>query len=187
MPLSYNEKWQAVTQNDATYDGLFYYGVRSTGVFCRPSCKSKPPLQKNVQFFETITAASSDGFRPCKRCRPDLLIYQPNQELLKQVKDFYDAQYADPVALPLQSTHFPVSHAHLARLFKEQYGQTPNEYLNWLRAKKAADLLIHSQTSIQNIALDCGFGSLSSFYDWFKRRYGVSPNKYRQTGAPSLM
>jgi len=73
MALTDNEKWNSIVNCDSFYDGVFYYGVRTTGIFCRPSCKSKEPLKKNVVFFDRIEDAYSYGLRPCKRCRPDVL------------------------------------------------------------------------------------------------------------------
>jgi methylphosphotriester-DNA--protein-cysteine methyltransferase len=66
------QKWNAVQKGDPTFDGVFFYGVRSTGIYCRPSCRSKMPLRKNVEFFDSAEKAEERGFRPCKRCKPDL-------------------------------------------------------------------------------------------------------------------
>jgi AraC family transcriptional regulator of adaptative response / methylphosphotriester-DNA alkyltransferase methyltransferase len=85
-----DQKWQAVLENDEHYDGLFFYGVKSTKIFCRPSCKSKPPLKKNIVYFETEKQAEQAGYRPCKRCRPDLLEYRPIKEIAEKVKLLLD-------------------------------------------------------------------------------------------------
>lgn len=73
--------WQAVLHNDASYDGIFFYGVRTTGIYCRPSCKSKLPKRENVCFFTSSEQARKEGFRPCKRCHSDLIDYQPMRSL----------------------------------------------------------------------------------------------------------
>ena len=65
-----NNKWKVVIENDNSFDECFFYAVKSTGIFCRPSCRSKPPLQNNVEFFHTSEEAVKAGYRPCKRCRP---------------------------------------------------------------------------------------------------------------------
>ena len=67
------EMWKAVSENDPSYDGILFYAVKSTGIYCRPSCKSKIPKRENVCFFDTAEKARAAGFRPCKRCRSDLL------------------------------------------------------------------------------------------------------------------
>ncbi|MDR2756488.1 MAG: hypothetical protein LBC20_12345 [Planctomycetaceae bacterium] len=72
-----DQKWEAVLNNDERYDGLFFCGVKTTKIFCRPSCKAKTPLKKNVEYFENPKQAEKAGYRACKRCRPDLLECQP--------------------------------------------------------------------------------------------------------------
>lgn len=78
------QRWQAVLDNDRRYDGAFFYGVASTGIFCRPSCPSRPPRRDRVRFFPTADAALAAGFRPCKRCRPDLTDFSPAKTLLRR-------------------------------------------------------------------------------------------------------
>ena len=180
MTLTAAEKWQAINHNNADYDGQFYYGVKTTGIFCRPSCKSKPPLAPNTLFFDSAQAASEHGFRPCKRCRPDLYEYQPVLELLEQAKSIYFTHFADKEALTAGLNSLPVSQTHLIRLFRTHYGVTPNEYLNRLRVDNACLRLLHSNACLLDIAYSTGFGSLSGFYFWFKKTCGVSPLEYRR-------
>ena len=180
MLLTDAEKWQAVHQNNAAYDGRFYYGVKTTGIFCRPSCKSKPPLAGNTLFFDNAETACRQGFRPCKRCRPDLLEYQPALELLEQAKSLYQTHFADKEQLAAELKSLPISQAHLIRLFRTQLDVTPNEYLNRLRVDNARLRLLHSNASLLDIAYSTGFGSLSGFYFWFKKTCGVSPLEYRR-------
>lgn len=78
------QRWQAVLDNDRRYDGTFFYGVASTGIFCRPSCPSRPPRRDRVRFFPTADAALAAGFRPCKRCRPDLTDFPRAKTLLRR-------------------------------------------------------------------------------------------------------
>ncbi|MFT9494790.1 Ada metal-binding domain-containing protein [Anaerosolibacter sp.] len=82
------EKWNAVMNNNEHYDGLFFYAVKTTKIFCRPSCKAKVPLRKNTLFFSSADEALKEGFRPCKMCRPDINnpVFDPNKELIKKVK-----------------------------------------------------------------------------------------------------
>ena len=180
MLLTDAEKWQAVHQNNAAYDGRFYYGVKTTGIFCRPSCKSKPPLAGNTLFFDNAETACRQGFRPCKRCRPDLLEYQPALELLEQAKSLYQTHFADKEQLAAELRSLPISQAHQIRLFRTQLDVTPNEYLNRLRVDNARLRLLHSNASLLDIAYSTGFGSLSGFYFWFKKICGVSPLEYRR-------
>jgi AraC family transcriptional regulator of adaptative response / methylphosphotriester-DNA alkyltransferase methyltransferase len=181
MSSTDNEKWDAVIHCDDAYDGKFFYGVKTTGIFCRPSCKSKPPLRENVEFFDNIEDACNNGFRPRKRCRPDLLEYKPKAELLNKVKTIYDNFFNDSSKLALEIKQLHVSQNHLIRLFKQQFGMTPIEYINKLRIEKAIQLLSYAETNTLNIAFLCGFGSLSSFYGCFKKQTGITPNEYKKT------
>lgn len=79
------EKWQAVASCDSKYDGMFFYGVKTTGIFCRPSCKSRTPIRANVIFFDNVVNAIEAGFRSCKRCCPDKIVFEPDLELVKKV------------------------------------------------------------------------------------------------------
>ena len=82
--ISDNEKWQAVENCDKSYDDIFIYGVKTTGIFCRPSCRSKTPVRTNIVFFTNPTNAIEAGFRPCKKCRPDKIVFEPDLELVKK-------------------------------------------------------------------------------------------------------
>ena len=178
--LTDQEKWDAVSRNDALYDGNFFYGVKTTGVFCRPSCKSKLPRRENVVFFSGAEDARASGLRPCKRCRPDLLEYQPAADLLEQAKKLVETQFADCNKLAEGINRLPVSRIHLVRLFRQNFGVTPAEYANSLRVKKAATCLTDANANVLDIALLSGFGSLSSFYASFKKHFGTTPAEYRR-------
>lgn len=180
MMLGDHEKWEAVRHCDQTFDGRFYYGVKTTGIFCRPSCKSKTPLRENVEFFEDSSAACASGMRPCKRCRPDLLEYNPTQELLLQIKSIFDNDYTDRGKLASKLKQVPVSPTHLTRLFQQYYGMTPTEYQNRLKLANALECLSVPGLSVLDVALASGFGSLSSFYACFRKNFGVTPAEYRR-------
>lgn len=178
--LSEKEKWLAVQHNDSNYDGQFFYGVKTTGIFCRPSCRSKSPRRENVAFFDRAADACAHGLRPCKRCRPDLLEYQPASELLHQAKAIFDHCFADPEKLTDETKRLPVSKNHLSRLFVQHFGATPSDYVNRLRVNKAAASLAADDTNVLHIAMSAGFGSLSSFYANFKKHYGMTPDEFRR-------
>lgn len=180
MALSKEEKWNAVVHCDSSYDGLFLYGVKTTGIFCRPSCKSKEPRKNNVEFFDGIEEAYSYGLRPCKRCRPDLIEFNPMLVLIKKTKDIFDTYFTDREKLSAETKELGISQNHLIHLFRQQFHMTPTEYINQLRVQKAIDLLINTDINILNIALLCGFGSLSNFYEFFKRQAKLTPSKYRK-------
>jgi AraC family transcriptional regulator of adaptative response / methylphosphotriester-DNA alkyltransferase methyltransferase len=88
-----DEKWQAVVSCDKRYDGIFFYGVKTTGIFCKPSCKSKTPVRDNVVFFDHTAGAIENGFRSCKRCCPDKVFFDPELEFVRRAKDVFDSEY----------------------------------------------------------------------------------------------
>ncbi|ACL20138.1 bifunctional transcriptional activator/DNA repair enzyme AdaA [Desulfitobacterium hafniense] len=179
MTLSTEEKWQAVLACDPAYDGQFFYGVQTTGIFCRPSCKSKNPKRENVVFFDNAAQARAWGLRPCKRCRPDLAEFQPQKELAEKIKGIYDLYFADHSRLREELKKLGVGRNRTGQVFYAHYGKIPAEYLNTLRIESAQKLLTHTQESTLQIALQSGFESLSTFYTHFRRLTGVSPKEYR--------
>lgn len=176
------EWWNAVISCDKNYDGLFYYAVKTTGIFCRPSCRAKAPLKKNTLFFNNVNDAVKEGFRPCKLCRPDMreCNYEPNKELVEKVKEWLNISYNKSLNLKETTKNFGISLSHLTRLFKEYYGMTPNEYIVQIRINKSIQLLSESNLDILEIAYEVGFKSLSSFYKYFKEQVGCRPKEYRK-------
>lgn len=160
---------------------MFYYAVITTGIFCRPSCKAKIPLKKNIVFFDTIEDALKNGFRPCKMCRPDLneTTYEPNKDLVERAKKLITNNYNKSFETKKIAQMLGLSNTHLVRLFKHYYGMTISEYLIELRIKEATRLLTHTDTEITKIALDAGFQSMSNFYKIFRMRTGLTPKEYR--------
>lgn len=180
MELTQQEKWQALVLCDARYDALFLYAVRSTGIFCRPSCKSRCPAQRNVVFFTTCDEAMAEGFRPCKRCRPDLHDFQPLEALAERTKKVIDDFFDQREILSLEMKKLGVTQNHLIVTFRRKFGLTPMEYRNTRLAAQVQEMLSHSDEAIMSIALSCGFESLSAFYAFFKKQTGTAPNQYRR-------
>lgn len=174
------KKWDAVVKCDSKYDGEFFYGVKTTKIFCRPSCKSKTPLRENIIYFTKQEEAIGNGFRPCKRCRPDLLQYQPIQELVEKAKNIYDENFTDDFIMKEKIHDLHVTNNHLVKVYFKQYGMTPSEYISIKRIELAKKLLVTTQDTILTIANECGYQSLSTFYDNFNRIVDVSPRKYRR-------
>ena len=179
MKLTDDQMWEATKNNDETKDGRFFYAVKTVGVFCRPSCKSKTPLRKNVMYFETAADAERAGFRPCKRCRPDLMDYAPVLEIAKRTKELMDDCFTERERLSSELSLLGVSQGHLAVIFKQQYGVSPTQYLSRLRLSYAKRLLSECKMSIVDIAYEIGYDSVSAFYGFFKRQTGMTPQKYR--------
>lgn len=170
--MTEQEMWDAVQNADANYDGLFFYAVKSTGIFCRPSCKSKPPKRKNVCYFASADKARAAGFRPCKRCRSDLLDYQPMRQIAAEIKRRLDS------AMPLSDVG--LSRRRITDIFKQEYGVTPKEYADALRLQSAQRMLQQTGEKIITIAYQAGFSSLTSFNRFFKQKTGQTPTEYRK-------
>ncbi len=180
LPITWDEMYEAVIHNDESYDAVFFYAVKSTGIYCRPSCKSRAPKRENTEFFLTSEQALAAGYRACKRCRSDLLDYKPMQEIALKVKELMDAMPLDVCHLQQEMGTMGLSYKRLVEIFKDVYGVSPSAYRSNLRFMKAQALLSQSNIAIVDIALSVGFGSLSAFYAFFKERAQKSPAAYRR-------
>lgn len=178
--MTEREMWQAVLNNDAGYDGVFFYAVKTTGIYCRPSCKSKPPKKENICFFETSEQARKAGFRPCKRCRSDLIDYQPMKQIAEDVKCKIEKVYREQADLCKKLNEVGITGRRLADIFKDEYGMTPKAYADHLRLAEAKRLLKDTDKKVIDIAYSVGFGSLSAFYSFFKKEEKITPSEYRR-------
>jgi AraC family transcriptional regulator of adaptative response / methylphosphotriester-DNA alkyltransferase methyltransferase len=171
------EKWKAVIENNGESDGKFFYAVRTTKIFCRPSCKSKAPLRANVNFFDSKQKALDAGYRPCKRCRPDLIEFSPSERLTTKAKDIIDIYFSDADELEKHIQKLGVSKSYLNKLFLQAYDKTIAEYLRSVRIRRAAAMLLDG-VKVTECAFACGFESISAFYSNFKKETGCSPKNY---------
>ena len=183
--MNEDQMCEAVRDCDAACDGKFYYGVKTTGIYCRPSCKSKLPKRENVVFFGTREEAENAGFRPCKRCRPDLLQYDPAMVLSKRTKELLDQHFSDRLKLGKDMKGMGVSRKHLTQVFKQEFDITPSEYLIQVRIAAARQLL-QDGADISDAAGMAGYENLSEFYDHFRRQTGMTPARYRQIFADNI-
>ena len=174
------EKWEAVVRGDETADGAFFYAVKSTGIFCRPSCRSKKPSPENVRYFDRAEDAVSAGFRPCKRCRPDLAVYRPDREVTERAKAAIRENLADKKQASEALSRLGLTRHRLDQIFRAREGVSPAEYLNKLRVEEAAKALRSSDRSTLDIAQSLGFESPSAFADFFKKRAGAAPRAFRK-------
>ena len=163
-------------------DAVFTVAVRTTGIYCRPSCNPpRKPKPENVEFFNSPLEAKQAGFRACKLCRPDGI---SNLEIEKRiVTGLTQNALADPTVfegVTDMANAANVSLSRLYKLFKTHRGVTPLEMLNRIRVQNACKRLDQARSSISEIALEVGFQSLSAFNANFKRFMGVSPLEYRR-------
>jgi AraC family transcriptional regulator of adaptative response/methylated-DNA-[protein]-cysteine methyltransferase len=181
LPFSSDEsRWQALTDRDASADGEFFYAVRTTGVFCRPSCASRAPRRENVAFFGTTAEAESAGFRACKRCQPTSL---PRElAIVERACRVLDADPQQRVTLAQLSGAVHVSPFHLQRLFTRVVGVSPRQYQAARRAETLRDGLRRGENVTQAMHA-AGFSSVSRMYDAAPAELGMTPSTYRKKGA----
>lgn len=172
-----SERWNAVITNDRSYDGKFFYGVKSTGIFCRPSCVSKLPKPENVVFFNSREEAESAGFRPCKRCRPDLIAYDPGARLAEEAKAIIDCNFTERQELVKKLNALGITRRHLTELFEKRFDLSPEQYIAQIRFQCAKELLDAGCRST-DAAFAVGMESSASFAAFFKKQAGISPTEY---------
>lgn len=175
-------RWAAVTRRDADADGHFVYAVRSTGVYCRPSCPSRPKRRANVFFFAAGAEARAAGYRPCKRCHPDAASARERQrEAVAKTCSLIEA--ADgPVPLDALARAAGFSAFHLHRLFRAATGVTPRAYAAARRDARARGELAAGET-VTAALYGAGYGSASRFYARAPAALGMKPAAYRAGGG----
>lgn len=185
--IAEREAWNAVLARDASLDGAFVYAVRSTGVFCRPSCPARRPLRGNVEFFASASAARGAGFRACRRCRPERTISPaPIEEAVQQLAREIVAQPARSFALRDLARRAGYSPSHLQRSFRSILGSSPKELQAAARtaAFKAA---LRGNASVADAVYAAGFGSTSRVYEKSDARLGMTPRAWRSGGAGEVI
>ena len=178
---SETDRWNAVVTCDAEADGVFYYSVKTTGVFCRPSCSSRQPLRKNVLFHATAKAARHAGFRPCKRCRPE---QTPSdlpqaQAVIKVCRMLESCEQRPPMESLAAETGLSASRLH--RVFQNHVGLTPGEYFKAKQSERVRNEL-STATDITHAIYRSGYQSNAQFYSDVKETIGMSPTQFRSGG-----
>jgi AraC family transcriptional regulator, regulatory protein of adaptative response / methylated-DNA-[protein]-cysteine methyltransferase len=185
-PVHDEERWQAVKRRDPAFDGKFLFAVRTTGVYCRPSCASRPAKRENVSFFPTGAEAEKAGYRACKRCRPDKLgAPDPQMQAVKRACERIEQAEEAPKLAELAASA-GLSPYHFHRVFKAITGVTPKAYAAETRARRAADKLRTAGTVTEAI-YDAGFNSSSRFYENTDARLGMTPGAVRRGGAGAVI
>jgi AraC family transcriptional regulator, regulatory protein of adaptative response / methylated-DNA-[protein]-cysteine methyltransferase len=185
-PARDEERWQAVSRRDPAFDGKFLFAVRTTCVYCRPSCASRPAKRENVSFFDTGALAEKAGYRACKRCRPDQFdAPDPQVQAVKRACERIEAAEEAPKLADLAAS-VGLSPYHFHRVFKTITGVTPKAYAAEMRARRAADKLRTAGTVTEAI-YDAGFNSSSRFYENTDARLGMTPGAVRRGGAGAVI
>ena len=182
QPASEEDRcWDAVRRRDKAFDGKFFFSVRTTGIYCRPSCASRAAKRENVSFHATAEAAERAGFRACKRCKPDRLgAADPKVEAVRRACERIAAAEEAPKLADL-AARAGMSPFHFHRLFKRVAGVTPRAYAAQIKARRAADGLRTAETITEAI-YDAGFNSSSRFYESSAARLGMTPTAVRRGG-----
>ena len=175
-------RWARIVARDRNADGLFWYSVVTTGVYCRPSCPSRTANPKNVRFHDTLSAAKAAGFRPCKRCNPDGdSAVDENTAIVARTCRMIEQSDEEPSLGDLAAAAGR-SPSHFHRLFKSVTGLTPKEYAAAHRAAKVREKL-QSGGSVTEAIYAAGFNSSSRFYEKSSKMLGMLPTHYRSGGA----
>jgi AraC family transcriptional regulator of adaptative response/methylated-DNA-[protein]-cysteine methyltransferase len=174
-----DQQWQQVLARDTRSDGKFVYAVRTTGIYCRPTCPSRRPRRDNVDFFSRPSAAEKAGFRACRRCQPNSV--HPQMDIIHAACKFIDSHLDERVTLAAMSKHLGFSPFHVQRLFKKILGITPQEYQSTQRLASFKSNLKRSG-NVTDAIYQAGYGSSSRVYEHASEKLGMTPCSYRNHG-----
>jgi AraC family transcriptional regulator, regulatory protein of adaptative response / methylated-DNA-[protein]-cysteine methyltransferase len=171
---------------DPAFDGLFFTGVRTTRIYCRPVCPVRPARSENVVFFPSAAAAERAGFRPCLRCRPETAPGSPawngTRSTVGRAMRLIEAGFLDRASVSDLADKLGIGPRHLLRLFLRHAGATPSEVAATRRIQAAKRLIDGTKQPLSEIAFAAGFGSVRRFNDAFRATYGRPPSSFRKRG-----
>ncbi|MCD8351168.1 MAG: helix-turn-helix domain-containing protein [Planctomycetaceae bacterium] len=187
MSLDASGLYAAFKAKDARFDGRFFVGISSTGIYCRPVCRAKQPKAENCTFFTTAAEAERHGYRPCLLCRPELApgasITDATADLAYRAARLLESDYANGTSLENLAGRLGCSDRHLRRVFADEYHVTPVQYLQTCRLLAAKQLLTDTSLSVIQVAMASGFGSVRRFNDVFRHHYHMSPTDLRKSSG----
>jgi AraC family transcriptional regulator of adaptative response/methylated-DNA-[protein]-cysteine methyltransferase len=178
-PQAAERFWQATLERDTRADGSFFFAVRSTQIYCRPSCPARRPLRRNILFFRTTQDAERQGFRACRRCHPK---HQDSAiELVQRVAALLAASQEEAPRLNSLAAQVSASSAQLRRAFRRAAGLSPKEFEQALRLTRFKKML-RDGSSVTDALYACGYGSSSRLYEKTNAQLGMTPASYRKGG-----
>ncbi len=184
--LSTEDLIKIISRRDARYDGRFYFGVKTTRIYCRPVCPAQPK-PKNILIFRSPSEAEKEGYRPCLRCRPDAApgskILQGTANSVTRALRLIEESSLEELDVQILAEKVGMTDRHLRRLFEEHLGASPVEILVTKRLHLAKQLLLETPTSVTEIALASGFKSVRRFNEAFKNLYRTTPTQVRATAG----
>lgn len=178
-----DERWQAIRSNDPTWEDAFVFGVKTTGVYCRTTCRGAPVLRKNIEFFDEIREAREAGYRPCKRCRPDE--GGPHSRavaVVTQACDLIDASPDELLTVAALARHIGVTDHALRRSFDMILAITPRQYAEQRRLERFKDD-VRNGHDVTSALYESGYSSPSRLYESSGAHLGMTPGQYRKGGA----
>lgn len=189
MLLDDDQCYRALRTHDRRFDGRFFVGVRSTGVYCRPVCPARTPLRRNCDFFPSAAAAEAGGFRPCLRCRPELApgyaVVDAHRRIAQAAAGLIDDGRLEDERLPSIARALGVTDRHLRRVFQDEFGVAPVDYAQTQRLLLAKRLLTDTGMPVVDVAMASGFASLRRFNHLFRERYRMTPLQLRRDAGPA--
>ena len=184
MELNHDVCYEVIKANDARFDGVFYMAVKTTGIYCRSVCKVPAPKSENCTFYKSAAEAEANGYRPCLRCRPELAPsyseFGQGKELFKMIIEYFEEHKYKPKIVGKCAEFLGISPRHLNRVFKQEAGVSPKDYIMTKRLLLAKGLLTDTNLSITKIGEMAGFGSSSRFNAALKKHYDLTPSNIRK-------
>lgn len=182
--------YRAAAGRDPRFDGRVYLAVTTTGIYCRPSCPARTPLQRHCRFFPSAAAAVAAGFRACRRCRPDALPgsrhWDARGDLAARALRLIAAGAADEVGVAGLARRLAVSERHLHRVLVEEVGASPQQLARTRRAQTARMLLEQTPLAMADVAFAAGFTSVRQFNDVVRGEFGTTPGALRRASGPTM-
>jgi AraC family transcriptional regulator, regulatory protein of adaptative response / methylated-DNA-[protein]-cysteine methyltransferase len=172
--------WRAVEANDVRFDGAFYLGVKTTGIYCKPSCRARLPKRENVEFYDSAEMAESCGFRACLRCRPKQ-INGTDPQVARVLRVCKLMESDESMSLERIATELELSPFHLQKSFKAIVGVSPKKYAEAMRMEKFKSEL-RSGSDVVTATYEAGFGSGSRLYEKASVHLGMTPAVYKKGG-----
>lgn len=190
MSLNHDACYRAVCSRDSRFDGRFFTGVKTTGIYCRPICPARTPQPKNVVFFPTAAAAQEAGFRPCLRCRPeaapDFGAWRGASDVVSRALAMIELGALDDADVGALAGRLGVGERQLRRLFRQHLGASPVAVAQTRRVLLARQLIQETRLPMTEIAFAAGFGSIRRFNETFQALYGRPASDLRGTGKPDI-
>lgn len=180
--MNENIFWRAMKDNDARFDGVFFVGVKTTGIYCRPTCRARLPKRENVEFYIDRAAVVNSGFRACKRCKPELdRTVNPKIETVIRACYLIEKGELGDASLSALGGVLSVSPTYLQKIFKEIVGVSPKQYADEIRLQKFKTQ-VKSGDDVTNAMYEAGFGSSRGLYEKAAEKLGMTPATYKKGG-----